>query len=164
MAEKDGISPNLILGIAVLGLALLAGWYFGSPYLFQDGPPPPVRLGGGSASETAPPPPDAPVLSDRVRIFFIKGGVEKCMQEHLAKELHVDGQLAVTLKPDGTAENAEARTEPSNPGVASCVTHRFAKGFPFSGEVQRVTYTFNARWENEKLQLTQNVSSGPVER
>ena len=163
MAAEEGPSGKLFVGLGVLGIALLCGWYFGSPYLFNDGPPPPTKL-GGEAIETAPAPPDAPVLSDRIRLFFVKGGAEKCLEQHLAKELRVDGQLAVTLKPDGQAVNPETKTEPNNPGVAICITNRFSKGFTFTGEPQRVTYTFNGHWEGTKLEFGQNVSSGAAER
>ncbi len=163
MASSDGMSGKLFMALGVLGLALVAGWYFGSPYLFKEGPPPPTRLGGAEVG-TAPAPPDAPLLSDRVRLFFVKGGGDRCLEEHLGKETKVEGQLAVTLKPDGSAENAETKTDPLNPGVAMCINQRYSKGFTFTGPAQRVVYTFTGRWDDGKLVVGQNVSSTEADR
>ncbi len=163
MAASEGLSPRMVVVIGVLGLLLLGGWYFGSPYLFNEGPPPPTRL-GGAGFDTAPAPPDAPLLSDRVRLFFMQGGGDACLEQHLGKGDRVEGQLAVTLTPDGKALNPETKTEPVNPGVAICITNRFSKGFSFSGQAQRVVYTFNGRWDGPKLVVGQNVSSTQADR
>ena len=83
------------------------------------------------------------------------------MERHLGRDIRLEGALAIELSPDGTCANAEAKTEPPNGGVALCIQQRFAKGFVFKGPVQRVSYTFNARWEGGRIALGQNVTSSP---
>ena len=111
-----------------------------------------------SAIEPAAAPPESPEISERVRTFFMKGNVEECMQRHLGKDSRVEGLLEVELLPEGGVANAEAKTEPQNGGVALCVQQRFAKGFVFTGLTQKVSYTFNARWDSGRLVLGQNVT------
>ena len=155
--EKDGLKPSVILLGAVLLLLLIGAAIFGSSYL-EARPTAPEKI-TISAIEPAAPPPEAPDLSERVRTFFMKGNVEECMQRHLGKDSRVEGLLEIELLPDGTVANAEAKTEPQNGGVALCVQQRFARGFTFSGDRQRVSYTFNARWDSTRLVLGQNVTS-----
>jgi hypothetical protein len=130
--------------------------YFSSA--MSTGPDKPEKI-TMSAIEPADAPPEAPELSERVRTFFMKGNVEECMERHLGHDQRIEGALAIEINPDGTAANAEARTEPQNGGVALCIQQRFAKGFVFKGPPQRVAYTFNARWEGGRLALGQNVTT-----
>ncbi len=155
--EKDGIKPSVILLGAVGLLVLFGAAMFASSYLdARPTAPEKITL---STIEPAAAPPDAPDLAERVRTFFMKGNVEECMQRHLGKDSRVDGLLEIELAPDGTVANAEAKTEPQNGGVALCVQQRFARGFTFTGPAQKVSYTFNARWESTRLVLGQNVTS-----
>ncbi|GEM_PF-3136996 len=155
--EKDGIKPSVILLGAVGLLVLFGGAMFASSY-FDSGPRAPEKINAG-AIEPADAPPEGGELSDRIRTFFMKGNVDDCMHRHLGKESRVEGLLEVELRPDGSATNAEARTEPHNAGVALCVQQKFARGFTFEGEIHRVSYTFNARWDSGRLVMGQNVAS-----
>lgn len=157
MAAEEGVKPSvLILGAFVL-LAVIAALIFGSSYLEQQQAAPQKIV--MSAVPPAKPPPEGGELSDRIRTFFMKADVPECMDRHLGKESRVEGILEIELKPDGTVGNAEAKTEPQNGGVALCLQQLFAKGFTFEGAPQPVSYTFNARWDNGRLVLGQNVST-----
>src|SRR5688500_4804930 len=123
-SEKDGIKPSVILLGAMVLLGLFGLAMFGSTYL--EPRPTTAEKITLSVIDPAAPPPEAPELGERVRTFFMKGNVEECMQRHLGKDSRVEGVLEIELKPDGTAANAEAQTEPQNGGVALCVQQRFA--------------------------------------
>jgi hypothetical protein len=155
--NKDGIKPSVILIGAVVLLGVFAAAMYGSS-LMDAGPPKPEKF-TMSAIEPAPAPPEGPEINERVRTFFMKGNVEECMHRHLGKESRVDGLLEIELLPDGTVTNAEAKTEPQNGGVALCIQQRFARGFTFAGPNQKVSYTFNGRWDSGRLMLGQNVTS-----
>lgn len=155
--EKDGIKPSVIVFVALAALVLFAAAMFGSSYL--DSQPPSAEKITMGVIEPAPAPPEAPELSERVRTFFLKGGIDECMDRHLGHDSRVEGILEIELLPAGGVANAEAKTEPNNGGVALCVQQRFGKGFTFSGPPQKVSYTFNARWDNARLVLGQNVTA-----
>lgn len=155
--DQDGVKPGVLVLGAVGLLAVIAAALFGSSYL-EAAPTAPQKI-AMSVIEPADPPPDAPELSVRLRTFFMKADVDECMRRHLGKESRVEGVLEIELLPDGTVANAEVKTEPQNGGVALCVQQRFAKGFTFSGPSQRISYTFTARWENNRLVLGQNVAT-----
>ncbi len=155
--EKDGIKPSVLIVGALFLLLLFAGAMVGSTYL--DARPVGSQKITMSGVEPAAAPPPAAEIAERIRTFFMKGNVEECMHRHLGKESRVDGLLEIELLPDGTISNAEAKTEPQNGGVALCIQQRFAKGFVFSAPTQRVSYTFNARWDADRLVLGQNVTS-----
>ncbi len=157
--ERDGI-PSAVIVLAALGLLVLFGVGMYVSSTMGSGPDQPQKITIG-AIEPAAAPPDAPELSERVRTFFMKGNVEECMERHLGRDQRLEGALAIELSPDGTAANAEAKTEPPNGGVALCIQQRFARGFVFKGPPQRVSYTFNARWDQGRLALGQNVTSSP---
>ncbi len=157
MAAEDGVKPSvLILGAFVL-LAVIAALLFGSSYLEQQqAAPQKIQI---SAVPPAKPPPEGGELADRTRTFFMKADVAECMDRHLGKESRVEGLLEIELLPDGSVANAEAKTEPQNGGVALCLQQLFAKGFVFQGAPQKISYTFNARWDNNRLVLGQNVAT-----
>ena len=155
--EKDGIKPSVIILGALVALVLFGAAMFGSSYL--DARPTASEKITMSVIEPAPAPPGAPELSERVRTFFMKGNVDECMQRHLGRESRVEGLLEIELRPDGTIASAEVKTEPQNAGVGLCIQQRFARGFVFTGDSQKVSYTFNARWDSSRLVLGQNVTS-----
>lgn len=155
--ERDGIPTKVIVLGAVGVLALFGAGMFAST-MVGNGPDAPQKI-TLAPIEPAAAPPEAADLSERVRTFFMKGNVEECMERHLARDQRLEGALAIELSPDGTASNGEARTDPPNGGVALCVQQRFAKGFTFKGPPQRVSYTFNARWDSGRLALGQNVTT-----
>jgi hypothetical protein len=155
--ERDGISTGAILIGAIAVLALFGvGMYVSST--MNSGPEAPEKI-QLAAIEPAPAPPDAPELSERVRVFFMKGNAEECMERHLGRDQRLEGQLAIELLPEGKTSNGEAKTEPPNGGVALCVQQRFANGFVFKGPPQRVSYNFTARWESGRIALGQNVTT-----
>jgi hypothetical protein len=155
--DKDGIKPSVILGAAGGVLVLFAAGMVASSY-FDSRPTAPEKI-SMSAIEPAAAPPEAPEISDRIRTFFMKGNVEECMQRHLGHDSRVEGLLEIELLPDGTVANAGTKSEPQNAGVALCIQQRFARGFVFSGPNQKVSYTFNARWDGGRLVMGQNVTS-----
>lgn len=160
MAEKDGIKTSTVIVGGVALLALIAAALVVPGLL--EGPVGQLKpLERPEAMEPAPPPPADPDFAVRARTFFLKGGAQRCFDRHLPQGQNLDGALVVTLTPAGEALEPELTTTPTNQGVALCVQQRFSRGFPFEGSPHKVTFSFRARWEPDRLTVGQNVTVAP---
>ena len=160
MAEQDGVKTSTVVigGVALL-VAIAAALVV--PGLLE-GPVGQVKpLDRPEAMEPAPPPPPDPDFTVRARTFFLKGGAQRCFERHLPQGQNLDGALVVTLTPDGQATEPELTATPQNQGVALCVQQRFSRGFTYDGPPRKVTFSFRARWEPDRLTVGQNVAVSP---